>query len=113
MSDSPIALVLKTYGADRVPSGRGWRSMKCPFHPDRHASATVSNDDNAFICFACEVKGDIFKIIMDKEGITFNEAKSRAETIAGTSGIKVSATRKLGRRVSKDEGLISSRRRAF
>lgn len=111
MSDSPIALVLKTYGADRVPTGRGWKSMKCPFHPDRHASATVSNEDNAFICFACEVKGDVFKLIMDKEGIPFNEAKSRAEKIAGTNSIKVSTTRKLGRRISRNEGSISSRRR--
>lgn len=113
MSDSPIALVLKTYGADKVPTGKGWRSMKCPFHSDRHASATVSNEDNAFICFACEVKGDIFKIIMEQEGITFNEAKSRAEKITGTNNIKVSTTHKLGRRVSKNEGLISSRRRAI
>jgi len=41
---SPIAKLLSHYGATKVPSGRGWRSRKCPFHSDRHASATVNND---------------------------------------------------------------------
>ena len=111
MSESPIAKVLVSYGASSVPSGRGWRSMKCPFHSDRNASATVSNEDNAFICFACDVKGDIFKIIMEQEGVSFSEAKSRAEEIAGTDSIKVPTARKLGRRVPSKEGSISSRRR--
>jgi len=111
MSESAISKVLVSYGASKVPSGRGWRSMKCPFHSDSNASATVSNEDNAFICFACDVKGDIFKIIMEQEGVSFSEAKSRAEEIAGTSSIKVSSTRKLGRRVPSKEGSLTSRRR--
>ena len=110
---SPIGLVLMSYGAKTVPSGRGWRSMKCPFHSDRHASATVNNEVNAFTCFACEVKGDIFKIIMEQEGITFNEAKSRAEEIAGTDSIKVPSVNRIGRRVPNEQGTISSRRRAI
>jgi len=111
MSNSPIALVLMTYGASKVPTGRGWRSMKCPFHSDRHASATVNNEVNAFSCFACSIKGDLFKIIMEQEGVTFSEAKSRAEEIVGTSNISLPKVNKLGRRISIQEGTISSRRR--
>ena len=113
MSDSPIALVLMSYGATKVPAGRGWRSMKCPFHNDRNASATVNNEVNAFTCFACSIKGDVYKIIMEQEGVTFNEAKSRAEEIAGTGSIQVPRVNRLSRRVSSEEGTISSRRRTF
>ena len=108
---SPIALVLMFYGATKVPTGRGWRSMKCPFHNDRNASATVNNEVNAFTCFACSIKGDVYKIIMEQEGVTFNEAKSRAEEIAGTDSIKVPTAHKLGRRVPGKERSLTSRRR--
>lgn len=111
MSDSPIAKVLMLYGAVKVPSGRGWRSMKCPFHSDRHASATVNTEVNAFSCFACSIKGDLYKIIMEQEGIGFREAKSRAEEITGTSNITLPKVNQLGRRVPRQEGTIIGRRR--
>ena len=111
MSDSPIAKVLMLYGAVKVPSGRGWRSMKCPFHSDRHASATVNTEVNAFSCFACSIKGDLYKIIMEQEGIGFREAKSRAEEIVGTSDIALPKVNQLSRRVSGQEGTIIGRRR--
>ena len=111
MSDSPIAKVLMLYGAVKVPSGRGWRSMKCPFHSDRHASATVNTEVNAFSCFACSIKGDLYKIIMEQEGIGFREAKSRAEEIVGTSDIALPKVNQLSRRISSQEGTIIGRRR--
>jgi len=110
---SPISRLLSHYGAKQVPTGSGWRKINCPFHPDRHASATVNNDVNAFNCFACEVSGDLYKIIMIQEGINFREAKSRAEEITGTSDITLSTSSKLGRRVSNQQGTISARRRVF
>lgn len=108
---SPISKILAHYGATKVPSGRGWRSMRCPFHSDRHASATVNNEANAFNCFTCDIKGDIFKVVMIQEGVDFLEAKSRIQSITGAGDELLSPTHKLGRRVSIKQGSISQRRK--
>ena len=84
--DKPdISVILEYYGA-RVHTRRGWFSMKCPFHDDSHASASVSLDDNAFACFACQMKGDGYGIIMKKEGVEFIEAVNIAKRIFDQSG---------------------------
>ncbi len=84
--DKPdIAVILEHYGA-RVPERRGWFGMKCPFHDDSHASASATRDDNAFCCFACQMKGDGYAIIMQKEGVEFREAINIAERIFNQSG---------------------------
>lgn len=84
--DKPdIATILEYYGAN-VPTRRGWFGMKCPFHSDSHASASATRDDNAFCCFACQMKGDGYAIIMQKEGVEFREAINIAERIFNQSG---------------------------
>jgi DNA primase len=85
MEKPDITVVLEHYGA-RVPTRRGWFSMKCPFHDDRHNSASATRDENAFCCFACQVKGDAYAIIMAKEGVEFREAVNIAKRIFDESG---------------------------
>jgi DNA primase len=80
-----ISAILEHYGA-RVPTRRGWFSMKCPFHDDTHNSASANVDEGVFCCFACQVKGDGFSLIMSKEGVQFREALSIAERILNESG---------------------------
>jgi DNA primase len=108
---SPIGRLLEHYGAKRVPSGKGWKKINCPFHGDKHASAAVNHDLNVFNCFACDVAGDVYKIIMIQEGVNFREAKSRAEEVVGTSDIPLPKSNTLGRRVSNKQGTISGRRK--
>ena len=98
MEKPDISVILEYYGA-RVPTRRGWFSMKCPFHDDRHNSASATRDENAFYCFACQVKGDGYAIIMAKEGVGFNEAIDIAKRIFDESG-KV-----LPQRVARGSGL--------
>lgn len=75
-----ITEVLKYYGATNVSSEvRGWRKINCPFHDDSVASATYSTKANAFNCFGCGIKGDGYKVIMEREGIGFREAYIFAE----------------------------------
>ena len=81
-----ITLILEHFGATRIPNRRGWFSMKCPFHDDSHASATANKEENVFCCFACQIKGDGFAIIMQREGVKFNEAIDIAKRILGSSG---------------------------
>ena len=85
MEKPDITVVLEHYGA-RVPTRHGWFSMKCPFHDDRHNSASATRDENAFCCFACQIKGDAYAIIMAKEGVGFREAVSIAKRIFTESG---------------------------
>lgn len=80
-----MTAVLEYYGA-RVPTRRGWFSMKCPFHEDSHASASANTDDGAFCCHACQMKGDGYAIIMNKEGVQFREAVSIAQRILDARG---------------------------
>lgn len=84
--DKPsIKTILEHYGA-RVPTRMGWFSMRCPFHDDRHNSASANTTENVFCCFACQIKGDGYKIIMDKEGVQFREAIHIAQRILDASG---------------------------
>ena len=86
MSGKPnITLILEHYGA-RVPKRHGWFSMKCPFHDDTHNSASANTDEGVFCCFACQVKGDGFTLIMNRERVEFREALSIAERILNASG---------------------------
>lgn len=106
MNDQPsMEAVLIHYGADRVPESRGdgWRAMRCPFHDDSQASASVS--DTGFNCHACGVKGDAIGLIMLQEELSFTEALKVAQTIdsdytPGQSSRRSGGRRKTGRKWS-------------
>ncbi len=40
-----------------------WQAVKCPFHDDRHASASVNLQKQFFRCHGCEVYGDALRIV--------------------------------------------------
>ena len=102
--DKPsISAILEHYGAN-VPTRRGWFSMKCPFHDDSHASASATTDDNAFCCFACQMKGDGYAIIMAKEGVDFREAINIAEGILNARGEVLPQRSTRGGRISRRSG---------
>lgn len=58
-----IEAVLLHYGFDSIPARESWTKVRCAFHGERQASATVSRELGAFKCFACEFTGDVLKII--------------------------------------------------
>ena len=68
-----IAAVLSRYGLE-VPERTGWRPVQCPFHDDRSASASVNTDLGGFRCHGCGVSGDAYRLLMEREGITFPQA---------------------------------------
>lgn len=90
-----IDKVLEHYGADltRV-SLVGWRPVKCPFHDDRNASASVNLNLGGFRCHACGIHGDAIKLIQEREGLGFKDAVSKLEEISGESvpGVSRSAS---------------------
>jgi hypothetical protein len=95
-----IEAVLHHYGADMVPSSQRFKKMKCPFHEDRNASASVSIDAGKFRCFSCDIPRmtgetgkavDALDIIAWKEGLTdFASTVAEYERISGRSYDEVS-----------------------
>jgi DNA primase len=85
-SEKPdITAILEYYGG-QVMTRHGWSKMKCPFHEDSHASAAVNLSLNVFKCHGCQMKGDGYGIVMQREGVGFIEAISITERILNQSG---------------------------
>lgn len=98
MDKHDITTYLEYIGASLPNRGSGWRKMRCPFHDDKHASAAINYDENKFKCHGCTVSGDIYNLIVHKEGGTYREAIKFAESIstAGNSTIRSAHSRSGG-----------------
>jgi DNA primase len=84
-----IGKVLEHYGFV-LPHGRGgWITVRCAFHNDKVKSARLNLDNGGFRCFACDMGGDVYSVIMKKEGVNYAEALKIAERITGESHGKV------------------------
>jgi len=46
----------------------------CPFHNEKTASFSVYTDSQYFKCYGCQAGGDVFKFVMQIEGLSFYEA---------------------------------------
>jgi DNA primase len=59
-----------------ITAGRsGWRTVRCPFHNDKHASLSVHLDHGGFRCHACGAKGgDVLAFHMLRHGLGFKAA---------------------------------------
>jgi hypothetical protein len=55
-------------------TGQEGRRALCPYHEDKHPSLHFSRKKNIFKCFVCGATGDLFKLVMDSENLTFPEA---------------------------------------
>jgi DNA primase len=65
----------------RLKKSGSYRFMGlCPFHNEKSPSFTVHVTHQFYKCFSCGAAGDVFKFLMEIEGISFYEAlKSLAE----------------------------------
>jgi DNA primase len=87
-----IADVLIHYGGNADVHGTGWHSIKCCFHNDTQASASVNIELNAFKCHACHVHGDAIGVVMQQENMNYREANEWAATLLGKSCTHVPQT---------------------
>jgi DNA primase len=53
--------------------GRGFVA-RCPFHDDRRPSMQVNPERQSWKCWVCDVGGDVFSFVMQREGMSFPEA---------------------------------------
>jgi DNA primase len=58
----------------------------CPFHSEKTPSFMVNEEMGLYKCFGCGEGGDVFKFLMEIEGIDFREALER---LAEKAGVKL------------------------
>ena len=78
--DSIESLKLKAKISDFILSSttgklRGNKGMAiCPFHGEKTASMSFTDEENLFHCFGCKEGGDIFKYVQSINNIEFQES---------------------------------------
>lgn len=109
MDKHDIGAYLQHIGATLPGVGHGWRKMRCPFHGDKHASSAINYEENRFKCFGCEVSGDVYDLIMYREGGNYREAVQFAESISPTSNGGIRKAHSHGSRLSSNTASIGRR----
>jgi len=88
------------------PAGRSFKAL-CPFHEEKTPSFTVNPDRQTFKCFGCGKGGNVFRFLMEHEGLSFPEA---VRALAEERGITVP---EVGGRAPEAEGRVEAVRRAL
>ncbi|MGH7249280.1 MAG: DNA primase, partial [Pseudomonadota bacterium] len=57
----------------------------CPFHQEKTPSLSVDPTKQLFYCFGCHAGGDVFKLVMQIESLTFPEALGRLAEKVGVA----------------------------
>ena len=66
-------------------SGRNFKAI-CPFHSEKHPSFFIYPEQQSWHCFgACNTGGDVFALIMKKEGLDFGEVLRNTAERAGVT----------------------------
>jgi len=92
IKDEDIQLVRERTRIDEVieqyvtlkNAGGGSRKGLCPFHDEKSPSFNVRPSVGSYHCFGCGAGGDVFKFVMEIEGLGFAET---VERLAAKSGI--------------------------
>lgn len=63
----------------------------CPFHSEKTGSFMVNEGLQIYKCFGCGAGGDVYKFLMETEGLDFSEA---LEKLANRAGVKLAERNK-------------------
>ncbi len=75
-----------------VVSRGSMKYVKCPFHGggnERTPSCRLFDDTSSYYCYGCHASGNMFNLVMEKEGVDFPTA---VEILAKRAGISVEYT---------------------
>ncbi len=72
------------------PQGRNFVA-RCPWHNDRRPSMTVNQERQTWKCWVCDIGGDIFSFVMQRDGIDFPTALRQ---LAEQAGIPIEEARR-------------------
>jgi len=79
----------------------------CPFHSERTASFSVDPQANLYHCFGCKAGGDVYRFVMDKEGVAFPDA---VRLLAERAGIALPEEDGPGPEADEREAILSALR---
>ncbi len=77
-------------GTEVRPQGRNF-VVRCPFHNDRRPSLTINPERQSWKCWVCDIGGDVFSFVMQRDGVDFPTA---LRTLAEQAGIEVDSFRR-------------------
>jgi DNA primase len=69
----------------------------CPFHKEKTPSFHVSEERGFYHCFGCSVSGDVFRFVMETEGLSFQEAVRKLAERAGVEIVETEDAAELKR----------------
>lgn len=81
MKEWDMGAVLSWYAGFDVALYAGWRPLRCPFHNEKHASASACL--TGFKCHVCDIYGDAISVIQRREQVDFSGALALYERITG------------------------------
>lgn len=87
MRIEPVEVIGEYVHLERA--GKEYKGL-CPFHREKTPSFYVNPDTGLYHCFGCGASGNIFKFIMDIEGVDFKEA---LRILAKRVGIEITELR--------------------
>lgn len=77
-------------GLELRPQGRNFVA-RCPWHNDRRPSMTVNPERGTWKCWVCDIGGDVFSFVMQRDGVDFPTA---VRQLAEQAGIEVDEMRR-------------------
>ena len=63
----------------------------CPWHDDKRPSLQVNPSRQSFVCWVCDIRGDVFDFVMRREGVEFVDAM---KILAERAGIPLTFSQK-------------------
>ncbi|MBX6421841.1 MAG: hypothetical protein IRZ06_12670 [Nevskia sp.] len=87
-----------------IRGGGAWRRLRCPYHDDKHPSASISDEYDVFKCMACDMVLTIRKLIMLEENVDRDRADEIAAAILGESGTPIRGRNSRSRRLPGSPG---------
>jgi DNA primase len=77
----------------------------CPFHAEKTPSFTVSPDKQMFYCFGCQVGGNVFTFLMQREKVEFGEALQMLAKRAGITPPQAASKEMVARNQARERQL--------
>src|SRR6184192_1091161 len=75
----------------------------CPFHDERTPSFSVDPMEKLYYCFGCQVGGDVFTFLQEKDGLDFRDAVEQLADRYGVElGLETADPREAERRRERD-----------
>lgn len=92
-------------------SGKNYQGL-CPFHTEKTPSFTVSPDKQIYYCFGCQSGGNVFRFLMNHEGLSFPEAVRKVAVRYGVPLPEPRMSPEQKRRWTEREALLRVNREA-